>query len=49
MVNARSAAVSWRKAAWMSKTVAGRKRFFGWSVAWDAFALLVFAAGVGRA
>jgi uncharacterized membrane protein len=26
----------------------GGKRFFGWSVAWAAFALAVFASGINR-
>jgi MFS family permease len=31
----------------MSKTMRAGKRFFGWSVAWAAFALAVFAWGIG--
>jgi hypothetical protein len=31
----------------MSETMSGKKRFFGWSVAWAAFALAVFAWGIG--
>jgi hypothetical protein len=34
-------------AAGMSDAMRGGKRFFGWSVAWAAFALAVFAWGIG--
>ena len=29
------------------ETMGGKNRFFGWSVAWAAFALAVFAWGIG--